>query len=148
MTERWFPDEMPMPAANAETVGWWEAAADHRLVVQRCTGCGQTRHPPGPVCPRCRSSASEWSALAGTGTVYTFTVVRQAFIPSLTDKLPYVVVAVELDGAQGARIVSNLVEVEPEEVTVGMPVEVAWEDMGPELAVPRFRAAVHRGERR
>jgi uncharacterized OB-fold protein len=148
MTERWFPDEMPMPAANAETVGWWEAAADHRLVVQRCTGCGQTRHPPGPVCPQCRSSASEWSALAGTGTVYTFTVVRQAFIPSLTDKLPYVVVAVELDGAQGARIVSNLVEVEPEEVTVGMPVEVAWEDMGPELAVPRFRAAVHRGERR
>jgi uncharacterized OB-fold protein len=148
MTERWFPDEMPMPAANAETVGWWEAAAGHRLVVQRCTACGHIRHPPGPVCPRCRSSASEWCALAGTGTVYTFTVVRQAFIPSLADKLPYVVVAVELDGAQGARIVSNLVDVEPEEVIVGMPVEVAWEDMGPELAVPRFRVAGHRGERR
>jgi len=141
MTERWFPDEMPMPAANAETMGWWEAAADHRLVVQRCTDCGATRHPPGPVCPRCRSASSEWSATPGTGTVYTYTVVRQAFIPSLQDKLPYVVIVVELDGGNGTRIVSNLVDVEPEEVTVGMPVEVVWEDMGPELAVPRFRSA-------
>jgi uncharacterized OB-fold protein len=141
MTERWFPDEMPMPAANAHTMGWWEAAAAHRLVVQRCTACGATRHPPGPVCPVCRSLASEWSELAGTGTVYTYTVVRQAFIASLHDKIPYVVVAVELDGAGGARMVSNLVDTLPEEVVVGMPVEVAWEDMGPELAVPRFRPA-------
>jgi hypothetical protein len=71
--------------------------------------------------------------------VYTYAVVRQAFIPSLQNKVPYVVIAVELDGASGARMVSNLVDVEPEEVSVGMAVEVAWEDMGPELAVPRFR---------
>jgi uncharacterized protein len=141
VTERWFPDEMPMPAANAHTMGWWEAAAGHRLVVQRCTQCGQTRHPPGPVCPNCRATASEWSELAGTGTVFTYTVVRQAFIASLHDKIPYVVIAVELDGAGGARMVSNLVDADPEEVMVGMPVEVAWEDMGPELAVPRFRRA-------
>ena len=142
MTVRWFPDEMPEPAASAETVGWWEAAAAHRLVVQRCLDCGHTRHPPGPVCPHCRSLASEWSTLPGTGKVYTYTVVRQAFIPSLADKIPYVVIAVELDGADGAdgvRIVSNLVDAETEEVAVGLPVEVVWEDMGPELAVPRFR---------
>jgi len=71
--------------------------------------------------------------------VYTYTVVHQAFIPSLQDRVPYVVIAVELDGAEGARIVSNLVDAAPGEVRVGMPVEVAWEDMGPELAVPRFR---------
>ena len=144
MTERWFPDEMPMPAANAETVGWWEAAADHRLVVQRCTECGRTRHPPGPVCPRCRSASAEWSPLPGTGTVYTYTVVHQAFIPSLQDRVPYVVIAVELDGADGARMISDLVDTDPDEVTVGLPVEVAWEDMGPELAVPRFRPAAGR----
>jgi uncharacterized OB-fold protein len=149
MTERWFPDEMPMPAANAETVGWWEAAADHRLVVQRCTECGRTRHPPGPVCPRCRATSAEWSELPGTGMVYTYTVVHQAFIPSLRDRVPYVVIAVELDGADGVRIVSNLVDAEPGAVSVGMPVEVAWEDMGPELAVPRFRrsAATTRARR-
>jgi uncharacterized OB-fold protein len=145
MSERWFPDEMPVPGVNAETNGWWAAAAGHRLVVQRCTDCGQTRHPPGPICPRCRSTASEWFDLPGTGTVFSFTVVRQAFIASLADHIPYVVIAVELDGiepadgAGGARLVSNLIDIDPADVSIGMEIEVAWEDMGPELAVPRFR---------
>jgi len=139
VTTRWFPDDMPVPAANAETAGWWEAAASHRLVVQRCTGCGLTRHPPGPRCPGCRGAAWEWAPLPGTGTVYTYTVVHQAFLPSLGDTVPYVVAVVELDGGDGARMVSNVVGVDPAEVTVGMGVEVAWEDMGPELALPRFR---------
>ncbi|HUI02914.1 MAG TPA: Zn-ribbon domain-containing OB-fold protein [Acidimicrobiales bacterium] len=141
MTGRYFPDEMPMPAVNAETAPWWEAAAAHRLVVQRCGACGTTRHPPGPVCPACRSEQAEWHELPGTGTVYTYTVVRQAFIPALADRLPYAVIAVELDDAGGARMVSNLVEAEPTEAAVGMAVEVVWEDMGPEVSVPRFRPA-------
>ena len=57
---------------------------------------------PGAVCPRCRSVESQWSALPGTGTVFTFTVVRQAFIPALTETIPYVVAALDLDGAGGA----------------------------------------------
>lgn len=139
MSTRWFPDEMPMPAVNAETVGWWEAACEHRLVVQRCTGCGRTRHPPGPVCPACRSTQAAWDELAGTGFVYTYTVVLQAFLPALADRLPYVVAAIELDGAGGARMVSDLVDMDPADVSVGLAVEVVWEDMSPELALPRFR---------
>jgi uncharacterized OB-fold protein len=145
MSVRWFPDEMPLPAASAETVGWWEAAAAHRLVVQRCLACGTTRHPPGPVCPACRAGGSELAELPGTGTVYTFTIVHQAFIPALGERVPYVVAAVDLDGAGGARLVTNVVDVAPEDVTVGMAVEVAWEDMGPELALPRFRPAAGTG---
>jgi uncharacterized OB-fold protein len=144
MTDRWFPDEMPMPAANAETAGWWEAAADHRLVVQQCTSCGGTWHPPGPVCPHCRSTETGWKELPGTGWVYTYTVVRQAFIPALESRLPYMVVAVELDEGEGVRMVSNLVDSDPTEVEIGMRVEVAWEDMGPQLALPRFRRAADR----
>ena len=140
-TGRWFPDEMPVPAANAETAGWWEACTAHRLVVQRCGACGTTRHPPGPVCPACRSPEAEWSELPGTGTVHTFTVVRQAFLPSLADVVPYVVAVIEPDGAGGARMMSNVVEVDPDEMEIGMPVTVVWEDMGPELALPRFRPA-------
>lgn len=141
MTERFFPDSMPVPAANADTAGWWEAAAQHRLVVQRCTACGTTRHPPGPVCPTCRGGGAEWAVLPGTGTVYTYTIVRQAFLPALADVVPYVVAAIEPDGAGGARMVSNVVDVDPEDMEIGMPVEVVWEDMGPELALPRFRPA-------
>jgi uncharacterized protein len=133
---------MPMPAANAQTVGWWEAASDHRLVVQACASCGKIRHPPGPVCPYCRSLEAVWKDLPGTGHVYTYTVVRQAFVPALADRIPYVVVAVELEGAQGVRMVSNLVDVDPKDVEVGMTVDVVWEDMGPQLALPRFRPAL------
>jgi uncharacterized OB-fold protein len=141
MSERWFPDEMPVPAVNAETNGWWEAAADHRLVVQRCTACGTTRHPPGPLCPHCRSTDSEWFDLPGTGTVFTYTVVRQAFIASLADHIPYVVIAVDLDGGDGTRLVSNLIDIDPSDVSIGMAVDLVWEDMGPQLALPRFRPA-------
>ena len=139
---RWFPDEMPMPASNPDTAGWWEAAAEHRLVVRTCDECGTQRHPPGPVCPNCRSGLAHWAELPGTGTLYTYTVVRQAFVPALADRLPYVVVAVDLDGASGIRLISNLVDTDPSEVEVGMPLEVVWEDMGPGLALPRFRPAV------
>ena len=137
--DRFFPDEMPMPSANAETAGWWEACVDHRLVVQRCLDCGTTRHPPGPVCPACRSESAEWAELPGTGTVYTYTVVRQAFMPALAGTVPYVVAAIEPDGGGGVRLVSNVVGCDPEDVTIGMPVEVVWEDIAPELALPRFR---------
>ena len=146
MSERWFPDEMPVPAVNAETNGWWEEASKHRLVVERCTDCGRTRHPPGPVCPQCRSMESEWFRLPGTGTVFTFTVVRQAFIPALAEKIPYVVMALDLDGAEGARMVSNLIDIDPADVSIGMRVEVVWEDMGPDLALPRFRPATDPGQ--
>jgi len=139
VTARWFPDDMPVPAASAETVGWWEEAARHRLVVQRCTACGRTRHPPGPRCPACRGDAWEFAPLPGTGTVYTYTVVHKAFLPALVDTVPYVVAAVELDGGGGTRLVSNVVDVDPHDVRVGLAVEVVWEDMGPELALPRFR---------
>jgi uncharacterized OB-fold protein len=132
---------MPVPAASADTLPWWQAAAAHRLVVQRCTRCGTVRHPPRPLCPACRSFEHEWSELSGRGTVYTFTVVHQAFVPSLVDQLPYVVAAVELEGGGGARLVTNVVDVEPSQVGVGMAVQVVWEDMGPELSLPRVRPA-------
>ena len=138
-TPRWFPDDMPTPAANRETLPWWQAAAEHRLVVQRCADCGRTRHPPGPICPRCRSARRTWQELSGRGTIYTYTVVHRAFVPSLATRLPYVVIVVELEGAGGVRIASNLVDADPATVHVGMEVELAWEDMGPAFALPRFR---------
>jgi uncharacterized OB-fold protein len=136
---RWFPDDMPTPAASRETLAWWQAAAEHRLLVQRCADCGVTRMPPGPLCPDCRSFNRTWLEVSGRGTVYTYTVVHRAYVPSLADRLPYVVIVVDLDGAAGARLTSNLVDADPATVRVGMAVEVVWEDMGPGLSVPRFR---------
>jgi hypothetical protein len=140
-TARWFPDDMPAPAASRETLAWWQAAAEHRLLVQRCNDCGRTHLPPGPLCPACRSFHRGWQEVSGCGTVYTYTVVHRAYLPSLAQRVPYVVIVVELEGGGGARLLSNLVDAEPHTVRVGMPVRVVWDDIAPELAVPRFRPA-------
>jgi uncharacterized OB-fold protein len=138
-TRRWFPDDLPTPAVSRETLAWWQAAAAHRLLVQRCADCGHTRMPPGPLCPACRSFNRTWQEVSGRGSVYTYTVVHRAYVPSLSDRLPYVVVVVELEGGGGTRLISNLVDIDPGAVHVGLAVELVWEDIAPGLALPRFR---------
>jgi uncharacterized OB-fold protein len=137
MSERFFPDSMPSPMADSTTLPWWEAASEHRLVVQRCTACGHTRLPPAPVCSECRSNEAEWQEVSGRGEVYTYTSVHRPIAAG--QPLPTVIAVVALEGAGGVRMISNLVEVEPEAIAIGMPVEVVWEDMSPDLAIPRFR---------
>ncbi len=134
---RWFPDGMPQPMADSEAVAWWEAAAEHRLVVQRCTSCEHTRLPPAPVCPECRSSDSDWKEVSGRGEVYTYTIVHRPIAAG--QELPYVIAVITLEGAGGVRLISNLVDVNPDELEIGFPVELVWEDMSPDLAIPRFR---------
>jgi hypothetical protein len=137
MSERFFPDGMPMPMADVVTLPWWEAAAQHRLVVQRCKSCGHTRLPPAPLCPECRSTDLDWLEVPGRGEVYTYTLVHR---PMAADqKLPFVIAVVALADSGGVRMISNVVGCDPAEVRIGMPVELVWEDMSEDLAVPRFR---------
>ncbi len=139
MSARWFPDDMPAPMADRDTQAWWEAAAQERLVVQECSDCRRLRHPPGPLCPGCRSSQFGWRKLSGRGQVYTYTVVHRPASARQADQLPFIIAAIELDDAEGIRMVSNLVEIEPDDVKVGTPVRVVWEKMSSELSIPRFR---------
>ncbi|MDG2307259.1 MAG: OB-fold domain-containing protein [Candidatus Binatia bacterium] len=137
MTDRYFPDLMPSPGISRESLPWWEAALEGRLVVQSCTACKAERHPPAPCCNRCGSYDQGVRDTAGTGVVYTFTVVHKPLIPGMPE--PYVVASIELDGTEGLRVVSNLVEIDPSEVRIGLEVEVVFEHMSEELVVPRFR---------
>jgi uncharacterized OB-fold protein len=124
------PDEWTAP--------FWLAAAEHRLVAPKCTACGTFRLPPAPFCWRCRAQDVEWVELSGRGTVYSFTITRQALIPQLKDSVPYVAAVIELEGAPEVRLVSNVVDVDPESVRIGMPVAVAWDDIGEHVTLPRF----------
>ena len=137
MSERYFPDGMPPALADATTLPFWQAAAEHRLVVQRCSGCGRCRLPPAPVCPECRATGSDWKQVSGRGEVYTYTVVHRPIAAG--QQLPFVIAVISLEGAGGVRIISNVISAKWEEVRVGMPVELVWEDMSAELAIPRFR---------
>lgn len=144
MSERFFPDGMPQPLADATTLPWWQAAAEHRLVVQRCTACGHTRLPPAPVCPECRSDAADWQEVPGRGELYTYTVVHRPIASE--QELPFVIAVVALEDAGGVRIISNLVDARPEELAIGLPVEIVWEDMSADLAIPRFRPRRDEGD--
>ncbi len=143
MRERFFPDGMPLPLADATTLPWWRAASQHRLVVQRCTACGHTRLPPAPVCPACRSADSDWKDVSGRGEVYTYTVVHRPVAAG--QSLPYVIAVIALEDAGGVRIISNLVGVDLQHLTIGLPVEIVWEDMSAELSIPRFRPSARAG---
>jgi hypothetical protein len=133
------PGVMPLPAITDDTRPFWEACRRRTLVVQRCTGCGAFRHPPSPVCWRCRGFAHEWMPVSGRGSVFSHAVVHRAFLPGLEAGVPYVVVVVALDDVPGVRLVSNLVDVDPAAVRIGLPVEVCFEDVADTVTVPRFR---------
>ena len=130
----------PIPVPTPETRPFWEAARRHELSLQRCRACGRHVFYPRGACPHCFSADLEWRRVSGRGTLHTFTVVQrgQRGFPLGP---PYVIAIVELD--EGARLMTNLVDVEPdpEKIRIGMPVEVVFEDVSPEIALPRFRPA-------
>jgi uncharacterized OB-fold protein len=121
------------------TKPFWDAARERRLVAARCTACGKFRMPPTAICWNCHSREMEYAELPGTGLVYTFTITRHALVPETRAALPYVVATIALDGAPGARLISNVIGVEPEAVKIDMPVEVVFDAVTPELVIPRFR---------
>ncbi|HXQ54021.1 MAG TPA: Zn-ribbon domain-containing OB-fold protein [Stellaceae bacterium] len=127
-----------IPIANLDTKPFWDACAEGRLMLQRCAACQAWRHPPSPICPECLSDAHEWVAASGRGTVYTFVVVREA--RRGWDKMvPYVLAVVALD--EGPRILTNLAEIAPEDVAIGLPVEVTFEELDGTTKLPLFRPA-------
>lgn len=120
------------------TEPFWSAAAERRLVAPKCGSCGTFRMPPGPFCPKCRSQEIEWITLSGRGIVYSFTIVRHAVIPQMEDSLPYIPAVIELPDAGRVRLISNVVDADPETLAIGDEVRVVWDETSPGVLVPRF----------
>lgn len=137
--------ELASVSPDANTQPFWDACRKRELRLQRCSDCGRFRQPPLPGCARCGSKLCDWPLLSGAGTVFSYTVVHHAAVPSLAATVPYNVVVVELDDAPGARLISNLLDVPPEEMAIGMRVAVAWDEVRDDLVLPRFRRAAERG---
>jgi len=138
-----FPATMNDPYADESTQPFWDAALEGRLVAPRCTNCGTFVLPPQPRCFNCRGTDFEYVELPGTGTIYTFTVVRHPLAPQLGDVVPYVSGVIELDGTQGAgaRMIANIIDADPDSVSIGDKVVVTFEKVSDTLAVPRFKPA-------
>ena len=126
-------------STSPATEPFWQAAGEHRLVVPRCTSCGTFRFPPSPFCFHCRAQEVEWIDHDGAGEIYSFTVIRHAVIREVADALPFVAAVVELPGTGGCRVVGNVVDRDPAEVRIGLPVTLDWYDVRPGESVPVFR---------
>ena len=125
----------PRPAITQDIAFFFEGARQHKLLIQRCTGCGTLRHPPLPACAACRSF--EWDTLeaSGRGEVFSFVVVHHPKVPGFDYPLPIALVELE----EGTRLVADLVGVDPADVRVGMPVDVEFYEADDELTLPVFR---------
>ncbi len=132
----------PRPLLGDLNRHFWGALRDHRLEVQVCEACAALRFPIGPVCPVCLSDRYGWRELSGRGTILSWVVFRRAYDPAFEDDVPYNVALIELQ--EGVRMFSNIVGAELDEIDVGMEVEVVFDDVAPDLTLPRFAPRVER----
>ncbi len=127
----------PLPRITERMKPFWDAAAQGRLLVQQCTGCGACHFPARDSCPVCLGTDMDWSDATGHATLFSFTVMHHVYDPSFADEVPYAVAAVKLD--EGPLIISNVVDCPPTELTIGMPLEVVFDEIDEGLFLPRFR---------
>ena len=127
----------PRPQPTRDNAAFWEAARRGELRFQRCTPCGVFRHYPRPTCPACLSREFTWELSSGRGAVYTWTIVRGPTLPAFQDRLPYNVVDVLLD--EGVHFVSQVLDVEPEELRAGLRVRTVFVPLDDEITLVKFR---------
>ena len=126
------------PVRTVETEPFWAGCAEGRLVLPRCDRCRHWIWYPRTFCPACAGTDVSWTEVSGDATVYSCTVVRRGTGP-YRDHAPYVLAYVEL--AEGPRVMTNIVDVDPESVRIGQPVRVVFDPAGDADALPRFAPA-------
>ena len=133
-TEPTLPARDPHP--SSENQHFWDGTAEGLLRLKRCDDCGLVIWYPRDRCPDCGSDATSWFDASGLGKVYSCTVTRKGQ-GRWREAAPYVLAYVELD--EGPRIMTNIVECDPDSVSVDQEVTVVWHDTGEGSALPRFR---------
>lgn len=118
---------------------FWDSVRAHAMAMQRCDRCGAFRFIPAEICPKCHSGDATWTPVSGRGHVYTFTVVHRAPTPAYQADAPYVIVHVQTE--EGPRVMSHLVGVAVDDVRIGMPVKVRYDDVADDLTLYLYEPA-------
>ena len=131
----------PLPAITTEAKPFWDAAAQQKLIIQRCKNCQSWVWTPRPSCNECGSEKVEWTQVSGKGEIYSFTVIRQvvgrAASQAFEPDIPYVIAWVDLD--EGPRLITNIIGCPVEDVKLGMKVLVQFEQASEKVWLPKFR---------
>jgi len=133
------PERLPLPQPFEEAEPFWEYLKSGELRLQRCAQCGEMSHPPKTMCAACHSFDFEWVPASGRGTVYSYIITRQPIHPALVDYTPFATVQVELE--EGPIMTSNLIDVPPDDIQIGMSVRVVFEKVNDDVTLPYFQRA-------
>ncbi|SDH47660.1 hypothetical protein SAMN04487975_10532 [Planococcus glaciei] len=112
--------KMAVPEVHPEHKEYWEAAALGTLLIKQCDSCGEAHYYPRVLCPHCMSDNTKWNEAKGTGTIYTYSVMRKG--------TPYAIAFVELD--EGLRMMTNIVDCDLDTIHIGQKVKVAFKQSG------------------
>lgn len=127
----------PTPTPTPTTREFWERChAARELTIQRCERCDHAMFYPRQACVRCASRSLVTQPVAGTATVYSYTVVSQAPSREFEPAVPYLIALIELD--EGPRLMANVLTDAPFDVEIGMPVRLTFEQRGPDVHIPQF----------
>lgn len=127
-----------LPSPDLDSAPHFEAAAAGRLAVPCCDDCGAFHWYPATACPACGGDNIGWPRLSGEGSIFSFTIVGHALMPWLAERVPYVLGVIALPDAPGVRLVTDVVNVAPGDVVIGMPVQATFETLGERLGLVHF----------
>jgi hypothetical protein len=127
---------LPTPVANADSLTYWNAVRERRLLIRKCNACGSLHFMPRHLCPVCWSDQIEWVDSKGSGSVHSFTVIRRAPMAAFAARAPYVVALIDLD--EGPRMIANVIGDDALSVRIGDRVNVTFEDRGDGALIPQF----------
>lgn len=127
----------PSPRVTLDSEEFWRHAAQGHLMLRQCRPCGHLFYYPRVVCPRCLSTELSWRAAGGRGTVHAVSVVHRAPDAAFRGAVPYAIALIDL--AEGVRVMSNVTDCAADAVAIGMAVEVWFDPVSADLAIPKFR---------
>ena len=128
------PEARPVPVPDEASAPFFEGAARGELMLQHCRACGAFMWPVKSRCVECFSADIEWSAASGRGELYSFVVVHQRY-PGFDE--PYVLATVATP--EGVRFNTSIGGADPDDLRIGMQLEVVFDSVSDDVVVPRFQ---------
>jgi len=127
----------PLPEIQPWSKEFWKGTKEKKLLIQECKDCGSKIFYPRKYCPECWSSQLLWNEASGKAKIFSYSITYTGVEEPFYDDLPLVLALVDLE--EGVRMMTNIVNCRPEEVYIGMDVEVTFRDVTKEFSLPYFQ---------
>jgi|SRR5699024_3925513 len=134
--------QKPIPLKNEDNKTYWDAADNHKLMLQKCNVCEAYAHPPGPTCANCGSDDISWEDFGSevTAVIYSYIITYRPFLPGFQDDLPTIIALGKLDKVPEVKIMCNVRNCSDKDIKIDMPIKMIWEDINEERALPQWSA--------